>query len=65
LYPQGARELIGWNEDGKVQKAQPIIDNARKAVDNKVKKQWKEICTDLRKAFRQRKKRPRLEALRG
>ena len=48
-----------------VQNAQCTIDNAQRAADNKVKKYWKNISKDMRKAFRGRKKRLRLEALRS
>ena len=65
LYHEEARAMIQQTADTDVQKAQRTIDNARAAADNKVKKQWKDICKDMRKPFRARKKRLRLEALRG
>ena len=56
--------MIQETADTDIQNAQRTIDNVWRAADNKVKKQWKDICKDMRKAFRARKKRRRLEALR-
>ena len=65
MYAEEARAMIQETADTDVQKAQRTIDNAQRAADNKVKKQWKDISTDMRKFFRARKKRLRLEASRG
>ena len=61
LYADEARAMVLQKEQESVEKelqrAQRGLDIAQRTADNKVKKEWKAICTQMRKAVKDRKKR--------